>query len=96
MPGSTARTSRLGTSQVARAGISRTATLKERPSPEGVKLVDIEIRVQGMKPGKHAVHIHEVGTCDPCGAAKGHFDPGPNSNSSPDGRCVASSIGLRQ
>jgi Cu-Zn family superoxide dismutase len=66
-------------------GISGTATLKERPSPEGVKLVDIEIRVQGMAPGKHAVHIHEVGTCDPCGAAKGHFDPGPNSNSSPDG-----------
>jgi Cu-Zn family superoxide dismutase len=26
-----------------------------------------------------------VGTCSPCGAAKGHFDPGPNSNSNPDG-----------
>ena len=65
--------------------ISGHAKLRERSSTEGVKLVEIEIRVSGMKPGKHAVHIHEVGTCDPCGAAKGHFDPGPNSNSSPDG-----------
>ena len=61
------------------------AKLSEQESEEGIKLVDIEIRVKGMKPGKHAVHIHEIGTCSPCGAAKGHFDPGPESNSSPDG-----------
>lgn len=67
------------------AGISGQATLTERPSPEGVKLVDIEIEVSGMKPGKHAVHIHENASCSPCGDAKGHFDPGPNSNSNPDG-----------
>ena len=66
-------------------GITGTATLVEHPSKEGVKQVDIELQVSGMKPGTHAIHIHEVGTCSPCGAAKGHFDPGPASNSSPDG-----------
>jgi Cu-Zn family superoxide dismutase len=57
----------------------------ERPSPEGVKLVDVRLQVQGLPDGKHAVHIHEVGACTPCADAKGHFDPGPASNSSPDG-----------
>ena len=61
------------------------AELKEHPSAEGVKLVDISLSVRGLPDGKHAVHIHETGTCSPCSAAKGHFDPGPASNSSPDG-----------
>ena len=59
--------------------------LKERPSDEGVKIVDIVMHVRGLSAGKHAVHIHETGACTPCGAAQGHFDPGPNSNTSPDG-----------
>jgi Cu-Zn family superoxide dismutase len=67
------------------SAVSGTAELIERPSGEGVKLVDVTIRVKGLKPGKHAVHIHETGTCTPCGAAKGHFDPGPHGFSSPDG-----------
>lgn len=61
------------------------ATLTERPSSEGVKLVDISIIAFGLSEGKHAVHIHETGECSPCSAANGHFDPGPNGNSSPDG-----------
>lgn len=65
--------------------ISGTARLFERPSAEGVKLVDIVIRVRGLSDGKHAVHIHEFGLCQPCSAAGGHFDPGPASNPSPDG-----------
>ncbi len=34
-------------------------------------------------PGRHGVHIHEVGTCDAPGftTAGGHFDPGPSGNS---------------
>jgi len=67
------------------ARIEGTAKLREHDSTEGVKLVDIDLTVRGLPRGKHAVHIHEVGTCSPCGAAKGHFDPGPNSNSNPDG-----------
>lgn len=62
------------------------AYLRERPSPELVKEVDVMVRVWGGLPsGKHAVHIHETGACQPCSAARGHFDPGPNSNANPDG-----------
>lgn len=65
--------------------VSGFATLHERPSDEGVKQVDVTLVVSGLPAGKHAVHIHEVGSCTPCAAAGGHFDPGPASNPSPDG-----------
>ncbi len=62
------------------------AYLRERPSPEGVKEVDVMVRVWGGLPaGSHAVHIHETAACQPCSAAGGHFDPGPHSNTNPDG-----------
>jgi len=62
------------------------AVLTERPSAEGVKVIEVGIRIRnGLTKGKHAVHIHETGQCEPCSAAKGHFDPGPHGNSSPDG-----------
>jgi superoxide dismutase, Cu-Zn family len=65
--------------------ISGVARLIERPSAEGVKLVDIALRVRGLTDGKHALHIHAVGECSPCSMAGGHFDPGPSGNPSPDG-----------
>lgn len=53
------------------------------------KIVKVVLRLQGnpanLKPGLHAVHIHEKGTCEghfKC--AGGHFDPGPASNTDPD------------
>lgn len=61
------------------------AALWERPSSEGVKTVEIRLRVEGLTPGKHAVHLHERGVCRPCSAAKGHFDPGPMGRTNPDG-----------
>jgi Cu-Zn family superoxide dismutase len=63
-----------------------TAVLREQPSEEGVKLVRVSIDLNegALTPGKHAVHIHEVGSCTPCSAAGGHFDPGPSGNSVPD------------
>jgi Cu-Zn family superoxide dismutase len=67
------------------AAISGSAELVERPTAEGIKLVDVTIRVSGLKPGKHAVHIHETGSCTPCSGANGHFDPGPHGFSAPDG-----------
>ena len=67
------------------AKVTGTATLTEQVSAEGVKEVKVEMKVQGLADGKHAVHIHEVGACTPCGDAKGHFDPGPAGKSSPDG-----------
>ena len=53
------------------------------------KIVKVILELQGdpakLKPGLHAVHIHEKGTCHggfKC--AGGHFDPGPASNTDPD------------
>lgn len=61
--------------------------LVERASDEGIKIVDVYVRVRGLadEAGKHAVHIHETGSCDPCGSAGGHFDPGPHGHTNPDG-----------
>jgi superoxide dismutase, Cu-Zn family len=61
------------------------AQLTELPSREGVKQVMVKLAVSGLSDGQHAVHIHETAACDPCAAAGGHFDPGPNGNPSPDG-----------
>ena len=64
------------------------AYLRERASTEGVKQVDIVMRVwqnSNLPAGSHAVHIHQTAACQPCGAAGGHFDPGPYSHTNPDG-----------
>ena len=64
------------------------AFLREAASTEAVKEVDVVIKIwpNGILPlGKHAVHIHQTSECQPCSAAGGHFDPGPYSNTSPDG-----------
>ncbi len=61
------------------------AKLKEKKSEEGIKQIEIDMKVEGLTPGKHAVHIHETANCQPCGAALGHFDPGPVGLTSPDG-----------
>ncbi len=41
--------------------------------------VRITLRLEGtpeskLNPGRHAIHIHETGNCDPFSAAKGHYD----------------------
>lgn len=61
--------------------------LEEKSSYQGVKKVRVQVVLRGrdVPDGEHGVHIHEVASCEPCGSAGGHFDPGPNSNSSPDG-----------
>ena len=66
------------------AAISGTATLEEQVTPEGVKEVTVKMTVKGLPDGKHAVHIHEVGQCEPCATAGGHHDPGPSGQSRPD------------
>jgi Cu-Zn family superoxide dismutase len=64
--------------------IRGTATLVEQTTPEGIKEVTVEMKVTGLKDGKHAVHIHETASCAPCGSAGGHHDPGPFGQSRPD------------
>lgn len=57
---------------------------------DGWKYVHLRLELKGdpgtIKPGKHAVHIHEKGDCECDGfkCAGGHFDPGPNGNSDAD------------
>ena len=64
--------------------VTGTATLKEQVTAEGVKEVTVEMKVQGLADGKHAVHIHEKGKCEPCADAGGHHDPGPSGEPRPD------------
>jgi Cu-Zn family superoxide dismutase len=65
-------------------GITGTLTLTERTQGTGT-LVEYTLEVKGLKPGKHGVHLHAVGKCDPdFTAAGGHFDPGPAGNTDPD------------
>ena len=66
------------------ATISGSATLTEEKTNEGIKTVAIHLKVAGLSDGRHAVHIHETGACEPCGAAKGHHDPGPFGQTRPD------------
>lgn len=76
-------------SNVAGDGINGTAVFTEYDL-EGAKFVHLRLELNGdpaiLKPGKHAVHIHEKAACDCEGfkCAGGHFDPGPNGNTDPD------------
>jgi Cu-Zn family superoxide dismutase len=60
-------------------GITGVARLVE----DGQGNVLVTVHVTGdpaiLTPGRHGVHIHEVGSCVPpgFGSAGGHFDPGP-------------------
>ena len=65
-------------------GIIGTATLTEQKAGDATVVV-IELTAEGLTPGKHGVHLHAVGKCDPdFAAAAGHFDPGPAGNTDPD------------
>jgi Cu-Zn family superoxide dismutase len=64
--------------------ITGTATFTERSIGTGT-VVDITVSVSGLAPGRHGVHLHAVGKCEPdFTAAGGHFDPGPAGNTDPD------------
>src|SRR4249920_1080165 len=65
-------------------GITGTLTLTERKQGTGT-VVEFTLDATGLKPGKHGVHLHAVGKCEPdFTAAGGHFDPGPAGNTDPD------------
>ena len=51
----------------------------------GTIAIEIAVKVKGLTPGAHGVHLHEVGRCEPTfAAAGGHIDPGPHGMSDPD------------
>jgi superoxide dismutase, Cu-Zn family len=66
------------------AAITGRASLQEQVTTEGVKEITVQLTVKGLPDGRHAVHIHEVGSCEPCAAAGGHHDPGPYGQPRPD------------
>ena len=72
------------TAEIKGKGISGTATFAEHTQGTG-KMVELTLTVTGLTPGRHGVHLHAVGKCEPdFMAAGGHFDPGPASNTDPD------------
>jgi len=56
----------------AQGGVVGSATLTE--GPQGVRLT---VEPSGLAPGRHGMHIHAVGKCDPPAftSAGGHFNP---------------------
>lgn len=84
-----------GRAEIKGEGITGTADFREVAAgsagatdpryPVGTVAVEIVLKVRGLAPGVHGVHVHEVGTCEPTfAAAGGHFDPGPHGMSDPD------------
>jgi Cu-Zn family superoxide dismutase len=78
------------------SGISGKVTFTQAPadSHSPVTTVEIVAKVEGLTPGLHGMHIHEIGECANTirpdgstfvfGATGGHFDPGPSGNSAAD------------
>ena len=67
--------------------ITGTATFVERGHADPTRrAVEITLTVSGLTPGRHGVHLHAIGKCEPPAftAAGGHFDPGPAGNTDPD------------
>jgi superoxide dismutase, Cu-Zn family len=72
------------TAEITGEGITGTATLTEVKRGDSTVVV-IHLTASGLTPGRHGVHLHAVGQCEPAfTAAGGHFDPGPSSNTDPD------------
>lgn len=70
---------------IAGPGIKGEAKLRE----EYEGRVRITVRLEGtpdskLSPGRHAIHIHETGSCEPFSAAKGHYDGNVDPQINPD------------
>jgi len=75
------------------SGISGEALFLQTDDESILPTVKVIVRVKGLTPGKHGLHIHENGSCADTttmagtvafGGAGGHFDPGPFGMSNPD------------
>ena len=73
-----------GKADIKGAKITGTAEFAEHVMGTATQ-VEITVKVSGLTPGKHGVHLHAIGKCEPdFAAAGGHFDPGPAGNTDPD------------
>jgi len=51
--------------------------------------ISTEAHVNGLRPGKHGFHVHEVGDCSGDGTAAGdHFNPAASPHGGPDGTAM--------
>ncbi len=78
---------------IAGPGITGEASLYEKYEGR----VTIKLKLTGtaeskLKPGRHAIHIHEVGNCEPFAAAKGHYDGNVDAAINPEAN-VTSGLG---
>lgn len=66
----------------ARSGSSLSGTAVFTKSDAGVH---VEVKLSGVSPGEHGVHIHEVGDCsaDDAKSAGGHFNPEKTQHGAP-------------
>jgi Cu-Zn family superoxide dismutase len=70
--------------QITGKGITGTAEFVEHTKGTAT-VVEITVSASGLTPGRHGVHLHAIGKCEPdFTAAGGHFDPGPAGNTDPD------------
>lgn len=69
---------------IAGEGITGTAEFSE-VTKGTAREVQVVVKVTGLKPGLHGMHLHAVGKCEaPFTSAGGHFDPGPYGHTDPD------------
>jgi superoxide dismutase, Cu-Zn family len=68
-------------------GVSGTVYFTESPVDKYTPVSEVQVvaDIDGLSPGFHGMHLHEIGTCDPPAftTSGGHFDPGPFGNSTP-------------
>lgn len=74
---------RIRSSVIGRSG-ARIGEVLVRPRPQGVVF---DLRVEGLEPGAHAVHVHHRGACEAPDfrSAGGHYDPAGARHGRPDG-----------
>lgn len=59
-----------------------------RFTEDATGLLHVNVKVAGLPPGLHGIHIHSTGTCTPFSAAGPHYNPAPTHQhglDNPDG-----------
>jgi Cu/Zn superoxide dismutase len=64
------------------SGVRGVVTFKQ---PEGEESVAVTVKLSGLSPGKHGMHVHAIGDLTSgCASAGGHFNPTNKTHGGPD------------